>query len=202
MKSRMMISILVIAMTAALIGGATMAWFTDTKNISGNTFAAGRVEISLSGPDSAKLPFNVENMAPGDPATVRYLHLKNEGTLPILFRMYLDNVDGTLQNALMVKITQNPSGYDYTGMQTQGANNDHGTHLMANLVGVDNALNNLIAAGAGWALPAGYTDVYKIEVWLPNTVGNDFQGATFSGTLKVEATQFNNQDLDDVSWVQ
>jgi predicted ribosomally synthesized peptide with SipW-like signal peptide len=29
MKSRMLVSLLVIALAAAVIGGATMAWFTD-----------------------------------------------------------------------------------------------------------------------------------------------------------------------------
>jgi predicted ribosomally synthesized peptide with SipW-like signal peptide len=42
MKSRMLISMLVIALAAAVIGGATMAWFTDEDTAGPVTFTAGR----------------------------------------------------------------------------------------------------------------------------------------------------------------
>ena len=45
MKSRMMISMMVIAMIAAMIGGATMAWFTDSGTTGDAAFAAGTVKI-------------------------------------------------------------------------------------------------------------------------------------------------------------
>lgn len=209
MKSRMMISILVIAMTAALIGGATMAWFTSQAEITGNTLAAGTLEVSLSGPAENALPLQIQNMAPGDPATVKYLFLNNDGSLPMLFRFYMDGVaaESTLQDVLKVKITLNPSdAYPRTfasDEKRQGNNNQFVWEgLLKDMIGVGKAIDNIAAAKLGYPLPAGFQDIYEVKVWLPKTVGNDFQGATFSGTLKVEATQFNNQDLDNVSWVQ
>jgi len=46
MKSKMFMSMLVIVLAAALVGGATMAWFTSAAANAPNTFAAGTVVIS------------------------------------------------------------------------------------------------------------------------------------------------------------
>jgi len=44
-KTKIFMSMLVIALAAALVGGATMAWFTDEATNVGNTFTAGTVDI-------------------------------------------------------------------------------------------------------------------------------------------------------------
>ena len=46
MKKNIMISIMVIIMAAAMISGATYAWFTDAADPVVNEFTAGTVEIS------------------------------------------------------------------------------------------------------------------------------------------------------------
>ena len=202
MKSRILISMLIIALAAAMIGGATMAWFTSTASVTGNTFSAGTVEVSLTEPNSletAMTPVSASNMAPGDPATNKYFALNNKGSLPMLFRFYLTDVAGTLQDALMVRITLNPAEYPRTfadDEKRQGANNQFVWEGLLK----DLNLTNVAAATAGYPLPAGFTDIYEVKIWLPAETGNEFQGATFSGTLRVDAVHRNNQELDDVQW--
>ncbi len=61
MKSRMMVSLLVIALAAAVIGGATMAWFTDSDPVEPVTFTAGTVDIKVTDQEGG-----YENVNPGD----------------------------------------------------------------------------------------------------------------------------------------
>ena len=47
MKSRMIVSFMVIALAAALIGGATMAWFTDSKQLNRRPYSR-HLDIGLN----------------------------------------------------------------------------------------------------------------------------------------------------------
>jgi len=99
MKSRMLVSMLVIALAAAVIGGATMAWFTDEASTGedGITFTAGTLEITVEGEgvdfdDDGNLIIDfgdVSNMAPGDLTKPITINVKNTGSLDIgLFRRF------------------------------------------------------------------------------------------------------------------
>jgi len=81
MKTRIYVSMLVIALTAALIGGATMAVFTDTETSVGNTFTAGTVDITVG---TTTLAVNSGNMAPGDTRSGSF-EVTNAGTLALRF---------------------------------------------------------------------------------------------------------------------
>ena len=45
MKTKVILSVLVIVMAAALIAGATSAWFTDENEVPAAEFVAGTVEV-------------------------------------------------------------------------------------------------------------------------------------------------------------
>ena len=81
MKTRIYVSMLVIALTAALIGGATMALFTDTAANTGNSFAAGTVDITVGATD---VIVGAANMAPGDTRTGSFV-VRNAGSLELRF---------------------------------------------------------------------------------------------------------------------
>ena len=72
---------LVIALTAALIGGATMALFTDTAANTGNSFAAGTVDITVG---ATGVIVGAANMAPGDTRTGSFT-VTNAGSLELRF---------------------------------------------------------------------------------------------------------------------
>lgn len=63
MKTKMFMSMLVIALAAALVGGATMAWFTDVETNAVNTFTAGELAIAVG---TQTYTVVIGNMAPGD----------------------------------------------------------------------------------------------------------------------------------------
>ena len=104
MKKRLMISIMMIALVAALVGGATFAMFTDTAVNDNNTFAAGTVDISTN-PNPV---FNVPNMAPGDEVTGT-LNVANDGTLDLKYN-FVNTFGGDLAPVLSIVSIKDAAG--------------------------------------------------------------------------------------------
>jgi len=74
---RILKSLVMIGVVAALVIGATSAYFSDTERISGNTFATGILDID----GTSNFPLNFTNLAPGGTYTQDVaVHLG--GTLP------------------------------------------------------------------------------------------------------------------------
>ncbi len=65
MKSKILISIMTIALVASLAGTGLYALFSDTETSTGNTFTAGTLDLSIAAGTGA-LPFTFTNMKPGD----------------------------------------------------------------------------------------------------------------------------------------
>ena len=74
-------SLLSIVAVAAIAGGATWAYFTDSKTVNNNTFSTGTVKISVENPNGT-LPFKVTGMAPGDSEELR-IDIENTGSLDV-----------------------------------------------------------------------------------------------------------------------
>ena len=108
MKSRMLVSLLVIALAAAVIGGATMAWFTDSDVSDEVTFSAGTLLIAI---DDLKLEgeegLEINNMNPGDVEKGSFV-VVNEGTKNLQFMGYLcwQDIIGQLNTALDSEVIQ------------------------------------------------------------------------------------------------
>lgn len=96
MKSRMLISLLVIALAAAAIGGATMAWFTAEANLEQDgeqvTFTAGTVVVNVDeAPEITTMEDrSIDNVNPGDCATICW-NIRNVGTKRAELRVKVDS---------------------------------------------------------------------------------------------------------------
>jgi len=99
MRSKMLIGVLVIAMAAAMIGGATMAWFTATADGPEATFTAGTVDVSATGPAGELNGLVVDNWNPGDSTCVCWT-IVNDGSKDMVFK-----VDPTAEWSL-INLTQ------------------------------------------------------------------------------------------------
>jgi predicted ribosomally synthesized peptide with SipW-like signal peptide len=78
---RLALSLVSIAFISILAIGATSAYFTDQSTASGNTFAAGRIDLDLNGKDSLSHAYSVNNIAPGAWTLAGQVILKNDGTV-------------------------------------------------------------------------------------------------------------------------
>lgn len=65
---------------ASLVVGATRAYFSDTETSTGNTFAAGTLDLNVDGGNTNVVKFTVTDMKPGDTQTGTWT-LRNAGSI-------------------------------------------------------------------------------------------------------------------------
>ncbi|HHW40037.1 MAG TPA: hypothetical protein GXX19_02610 [Syntrophomonadaceae bacterium] len=83
MKKKIAMSLIIIGLVSALIGGATFAIFTSTATNADNTFAAGTVKIA-AGDVVQTSALTVSNLAPGDVYSGKFT-VSNTGSLELRF---------------------------------------------------------------------------------------------------------------------
>lgn len=90
MKTKILMSVLAIGLAIALIGGATMAWFTDDAEVEPAEFTAGTVIVNADGPEyfPAEGKF-FDNVNPGDCGRVKWTII-NDGTKAVELRVKLE----------------------------------------------------------------------------------------------------------------
>ena len=82
MQKKLLAGMSVLILLAALVGGATMALFTDSVTNAGNAFTAGTVDIEVG--EVPTVPVHVYNMAPGDTYNGSFT-VRNAGTLELRY---------------------------------------------------------------------------------------------------------------------
>ncbi|MGI6327365.1 MAG: TasA family protein [Dethiobacteria bacterium] len=87
MRSKMLIGVLVFALAAAVIGGATMAWFTDSDVSDDVTFSAGTLLIDLH-EDISYEELDVDNLNPGDEKEWKII-VENKGTKNLVHKVVI-----------------------------------------------------------------------------------------------------------------
>lgn len=202
---KILMSLLTIVLVSASAIGATRAYFTDSETSSGNTFSVGTLNVVIDGDGSSSSPyFNVSNMKPGDSA-YSCLQVKNDGSVGMLFRAYVADVTDSLNLASQLDVTVTlrppacdiPSEYNAYGP----VNLPIWSGKLADLINNGSLLNNISAAfNSDGILEPDYAAVYGVNVSMPEETGNTYQGAVFTGSLKVDATQFANQEESSVQW--
>lgn len=85
-RTKLLMSFLAVGLTTALVGGSTMAWFTDSKPVSGATFTAGTV--LLDGDSSVQVDGPTTNVNPGDTLKAS-LKIVNSGSKAVWIRVKL-----------------------------------------------------------------------------------------------------------------
>lgn len=170
MRKNIVVSMLVIALAAALLGGATWAWFTDSKEANAN-FTAGTLVLG----DIDDFTGSITDWAPGDTkeCTVK---IKNNGSLAMYYRLYFtSNISGNLPEVVLVSI-------------------DDGDEKLLSEVNCDSAFTYSDSSLAGEAEIS-----HTLKFHLPEETNNDYQDAVWTITLHAEAVQAANQG-SSVDW--
>ena len=178
MRKRIVVSMLVIALAAALLGGAAFAWFTDEEEVTAN-FIAGTIDLAT--PVATEL--NVVDMAPGDHQDW-VITIQNAGTLDMYYRLFFEGgISGGLEEVLKVSLYEGET-----------------------LVFPPTLLSAVNLSGAWFNedktfIPvSGGEHIYTIRFELPFATGDEYQGATWNITLNVQATQKANQTSGAIEW--
>jgi len=83
MMKKILLSVAIIGAVAAIVVGATTAYFSDTETSTGNTFTAGTIDIAVDdqNPWSQSVPFVLADMKPSQVDYTNFA-IKNVGTNP------------------------------------------------------------------------------------------------------------------------
>ncbi len=166
---KIIFSLSIMTLVAVVLVGGTMAVFSDSELISGNTVGAASVVLTLD--DSAELskPIEAENLLPGQRSEVFEVEVINDSTVPANAYMYVENLSGEApdsetDNSCQVTDlevwVEDRSGVKYHGPVT-GATIDDRILLAENL-----------EAGGN-----GQVTVYQ-QARLNPEVGDEYQGSS------------------------
>jgi len=159
-------SLAAIVAVGAIAGGATFAYFTDSKTFNHNKLTAGTVAISVDKPQGA-LPIDITGLAPGDETEVR-LDVENTGNLDI-------KVNGTVSGIW------------------DGLNEDH--FMKVAKVQYKNSSNKWITVADLSNLPVVTENAIlsiKLFVKFDLAADNIYQGKTYRASVNVNAVQADN----------
>lgn len=211
MKSKMMVSILVIALAAALIGGGTMAWFNDGDSAAPVTFQAGTLLIDID--DEINLTeefadFNLEKLNPGDTWEWEF-DVSNVGTKGFNWGIYVywNDIIGQLNDSLTPEVRSLLATKGYGD-----ANLSEALEWEVFVNGVSTFEGKLPATPEGGPLATIIEDplaanadpvTFTIKANLPGEeTGNDYQGSKLSLAIGVLAWQTTNDapapTIDDI----
>lgn len=79
MKSKVLMSLVGVAVSASLVIGGALASFSDYGTSNNNVFTAGTLDLTVDGQENHDVKFNVQNMVPGNQPKDTYT-LKNVGS--------------------------------------------------------------------------------------------------------------------------
>lgn len=211
------ISLGIIGVVAAIVIGATTAYFSDTETSTGNTFTAGILDlkVDIDGGDLMDLSgpiFEEGDMKPGDKGEVTLsLHVDNDACGFVSFVLNEDKENtctepesevetgcdplgpGELNENVMWKIW-NDEG-DTAGWQGQADDPKEGNNILdgqVEAVLVEGPLTDGVRYAFGELLASNV--LYYGFAWeLPAAVGNEVQSDSFTADMVIKAEQKRNQ---------
>ncbi len=205
MNKKILISLSVIGVIAAIAIGGTIAYFQDVETSTGNTFSAGTFDLKIRGSgtsyqDNMGPIWTISDIKPGDSVVSREFNFKNTGSI-VGDHMEITCDYSVDETANPVESDTDPSTDDHpkkmaknftitTLMIRKDGGND--TNLLSSLtdwnINGRKDLQDLKEAGINNVTPvpqpneASYTTV-SMGVELNELAGNDFQGDTFDLTM-------------------
>ena len=151
----------------------TYALISAIVGVDGNIFETGTVDIELNG---GKPVFDGSdmNIEPGYSAKKDFT-VENKGTADVYYRLYLENVSGSLTDSLSFEI------YDGDVLLFSGSAGEFTRETPC--------INSKV-------LEAGGTDTLTAVVKMEESAGNTYQGGGITFDITADAVQAkNNQDI-------
>ena len=179
---KILFAVIALVLCLGMVGGA-FAYFSDTATSVNNTFSAGDVDVTIGGELAAGVLLT--GMAPGDEVT-KTMWVQNDGSLPIWFAGYISYA------------TETVSGFfDQFSVKVYGVDGDFYGGGPADLIyeGTLRSLygkENAMVAGEYPPLTGGNWAGYTFKIKLSLDAGNQFQNASTTVKLTVDAIQSNN----------
>ena len=180
---RILFALTALVLVIGTVGAGTFAYFSDTETSSGNTFAAGTLDLKVGNENPNESPdFTIGDVKPGDSGTITYT-LTNLGTIA----GYID------LSGISVSDSEGTNPESETG--SLGDPGELSQNINVNVkVGTQTVYEGLLKNIASSydvdaALGAGDETTLTIEWSVPTSVGNEIQGDTVTVVLTIELDQ-------------
>jgi predicted ribosomally synthesized peptide with SipW-like signal peptide len=111
---RIALSLMTIAAVAVMATSATGAYFSDSADVSDNTFTAGTLDLKVNGADSASQVYKFNNLKPGAWDLTGQAILKNTGSVEGHAWLEIVNVRNTGELGSLVKASFQENDQDWT----------------------------------------------------------------------------------------
>ena len=191
-NSKILLSVASIAAAAALVIGATFAFFSDEETSSDNVFASGTLDLKLSDDtpetdqDGVSASFGGTDLAPGDSVSGQ-LRLKNAGTVNgDHAEIAVVNTNSDLTNPLDEVLEITTLDYDSSSVLGQlSDNNSNGWIDLDDLEAL--GLDNLSLTDLNTNHPLDLTVQFRSDA------GNDYQGDNVDSDWTITLNQDSSQ---------
>jgi predicted ribosomally synthesized peptide with SipW-like signal peptide len=204
MNKRILISLSIIGVVAAIAIGGTVAYFSDTETSAGNTFVAGTINLQVGDNDPTTWNFQVGDVKPGDKGAEEVLVKNiggNKGYLHIAFANLINDdvdcpdpeadVDTTCGAEKIGELAENLDVIVYLD-EVQDDNFDMDDDTLIYQGKVKGILQGDLF---NYLLPSGVSKDLRIEWKLDSSVGNIVQTDKTGFDIVFELTQKTKDDL-------
>jgi predicted ribosomally synthesized peptide with SipW-like signal peptide len=116
MKKKVLISIFIVACIGLFLGAGVYSLFQDVETTTGNTFAAGTLDLQVGAANPTTEQINIPALKPNDSGTAASWQMQNLGTVPGNLNI---SVSAITNNENTRSAIETASG-DTTGGATQG----------------------------------------------------------------------------------
>jgi predicted ribosomally synthesized peptide with SipW-like signal peptide len=183
---KVLLSVALLMVAVGMVTVTSLAVFTDSENVTGNTFTTGTVDIAAT---PATAVVTMPAMAPGDQVTAP-LTVDNLGTLDLRYSVTSTTTEDVLAAALVLSIKSGVTTCTNAGFTADG------TSLYSGVLGTvaTSAIMGNIAQGADAGdrtLAPGGSEILCVNVALP-LAATTGQGATTTATFTFDAEQTVN----------
>ena len=182
-KKQLITSVMSLGLSATMLMGTTLAWFTDSASTTINTIQAGTLDVALMmkqgnewvSAEGKTLDFITNGnklWEPGATFEIPELRIENNGNLALKFKLMVNGVVGNADLAEVIDV--------YLGETLE--ENKIGT--------LRELMNDSDGAAYGNLLAGTETNSYKLAFKMQEGAANEYQGQSISGiSFTVLATQ-------------
>ena len=185
--SKILLSLMTIALVGALVGGGIYAYFNDTETSTGNTFTAGTLDLNLDGGNTNVVKFNVSDASPGSNGGGTWT-VTNAGTIDGYLDLETVGITEGIGTTTDPELVDEPTGLDTAQLGTflmvhmfiDANNNGNWDAGETDILGTNAApvAINTIAGSYNLDLPltAVSTNYITLRWSVPVTADNRIQG--------------------------
>ncbi|HVS79684.1 MAG TPA: SipW-dependent-type signal peptide-containing protein [Candidatus Paceibacterota bacterium] len=217
---KILISVSILAFVGVVVAQTTGAFFTDADTVTGNTFTAGTLNVTLTGNDSTNNTRfdlgNISGMAPGDTTGTAAIDIKNGGSIPLAWFGYFTATShgADMTQVIYIKSAKmeflDPSSNEWlpadqfitdgvgsglypTEYNLMASSSPYGVVTLA-AWNADNAMGVGPGVQVG-ALNPNFKYRFSFQLGMVDQAGNTYQGKSMDLSYTVKATQVNSSAI-------